>query len=88
MVKHGDLVQTEDGYYGIVVGERDVLLGNGCQEIMDDEAWSKLQVLPINVFHEGAVSNFDILVDGRAPCQEIRRQEAHMRAELDDVFER
>ena len=70
----GDLVQTDDGYYGIIVAEHEVMLGNGCQEIMDDEAWSKLHVLPININHGGdAVSNFDALVEGRAPCQVRRR---------------
>ena len=72
-MRKGDLVQTGDGYYGIIVGERDVMLGNGLQEIMDNEAWSKLKVLPINLNHEGgAVSNFDALVECRAPCQ-VRR---------------
>lgn len=49
-----------------------MLLGNGCQEIMDDEAWAKLKALPINVQHEtGAASNFDLLIEGRAPCQMV-----------------
>lgn len=78
----GDLVQTGDGYYGIIVGERDVMLGNGCQEIMDDEAWSKLQVLPIHVNHEGAVSNFDALVECRAPCQTGRQFLSRNRGEV------
>ncbi len=69
-MRRGDLVVTADGYYGIVVGEREVFLGNGLQEIMIPEDWPRLKVLPINVNHEdGAVSNFDALVEGRAPCQ-------------------
>ena len=57
-MQQGDLVLTEDGYYGIVVGSRDVFLGNGCQEILDDEAWAKLRPLPINVSRESGGANF------------------------------
>ena len=77
-MRKGDLVQTGDGYYGIIVGERIVFLGNGCEEVMDEEAWSKLQVLPINIKVLGprvpeclATSNFLDLIEGRAPCQTI-----------------
>ena len=54
----GALVLTEDGYYGIVVGRRDVFLGNGLQEVLDDLAWASLRPLPINVNHESGISNF------------------------------
>ena len=54
----GALVLTEDGYYGIVVGHREVFLGNGLQEVLDDQAWNALRPLPINVNYEGGASNF------------------------------
>ena len=54
----GALVLTEDGYYGIVVGHREIFLGNGLQEVFDDQAWNALRPLPINVNHEGGFSNF------------------------------
>ena len=56
----GALVLTEDGYYGIVVGHREVFLGNGLQEVLDDQAWNAyaLRPLPINVNHDGGFSNF------------------------------
>lgn len=86
----GDLVQTGDGYYGIVVAEREVMLGNGCQEIMDDEAWSNLRVLPINVYQEGtgAVSNFDALVEGRAPCQQLVHFHGRVARRIDAALRR
>ncbi len=54
----GAFVLTDDGYYGIVVGHRDLFLGNGLQEVLDDQAWDALRPLPINVNHEGGTSNF------------------------------
>ncbi len=61
----GDLVLTEDGYYGIVVGRRDVFLANGLPEVLDDSAWAKLRPLPINVCHVSGTANFGELLDGR-----------------------
>ena len=62
----GALVLTEDGYYGIVVGHREVFLGNGLQEVLDDQAWNALRPLPINVNHEGGFGNFLELLERSA----------------------
>lgn len=62
-MQQGALVLTEDGYYGIVVGRRDVFLGNGLQEVLDDRAWEALRPLPININHEGGVCNFRELLE-------------------------
>ena len=62
-MQQGALVLTEDGYYGIVVGRRDIFLGNGLQEVLDDRAWEALRPLPINVNHEGGVCNFRELLE-------------------------
>lgn len=68
--------------------ENSVFLGNGCEEVLDDEEIKRLRIVPINIYHEGvtAASNFLDLVENRAPCQAMRA--AHMRAEMDDVHER
>ena len=71
-MQQGDLVLTEDGYYGIVVGSRDVFLGNGCQEIFDDEGWAKLRPLPINVAHESGGANFAELLRAEQLRQQIK----------------
>jgi hypothetical protein len=75
-MRRGDLVLTEDGYYGILATDNSVFLGNGCEEIMDAKQMAALKVMPINVFHEGvtAASNFLDLVENRAPCQESTEQ--------------
>lgn len=83
--KKGDLVQTEDGYYGIIVDDHVVLLGNGCEEKMIPEQWNQLKRLPLNIFQEGAVANFVELIESRAPCQELERKRI---AESDDFRER
>lgn len=57
-MQQGALVLTEDGYYGIVVGRRDLFLGNGLQEVLDDRAWDALRPVPINVNHEGGFCIF------------------------------
>jgi hypothetical protein len=62
----GALVLTEDGYYGIVVGHREIFLGNGLQEVLNDQAWNALRPLPINVNHEGGFSNFLELLERSA----------------------
>ena len=62
----GAFVLTEDGYYGIVVGHREIFLGNGLQEVLDDQAWNALRPLPINVNHEGGFSNFLELLERSA----------------------
>ena len=62
-MQQGVLVLTEDGYYGIVVGHRDVFLGNGLQKVLDDRARDALRPLPINVNHEGGVCNFRELLE-------------------------
>lgn len=85
MSKKGDLVQTDDGYYGIVVDDHVVFLGNGLEEQMNDESWNALKPVGINVFQEGGVSNFDALVEGRAPCQDLERRRI---SESDDFRER
>ena len=69
MMRLGNLVLTEDGYYGIVVGHREIFLGNGLQEVLDDQAWAKLRPLPINVNHESGTANFGELLDERRNLQ-------------------
>ena len=48
------LLFTEDGH-GIVVCRRDLFLGNGLQEVLDDRAWDALRPLPINANCEGGL---------------------------------
>ncbi len=77
-LRRGDLVLTDDGYYGIMVKDNEVFLGNGCQEILDAEAITRLRQVPINIFHEGvtATSNFLDMLESRTPAQvqEMARQ--------------
>jgi hypothetical protein len=59
--RKGDLVITEDGYYGIVVRDDTVLLANGLEEVFDDLA--DLKVCPINANEtHGSAANFIELV--------------------------
>jgi len=62
-VRIGDLVMTDDGYYGIIVADHEVFLGNGCQQIMDGDAWSKLQSISLNIYQAGVTANFAELMD-------------------------
>lgn len=89
--RRGDLVLTDDGYYGIIVTEDSVLLGNGCEEILDDLQISRLKQLPINVSFDCGVSNFLELIENRTLCQEInnrRRCVEKIRADRSNVNER
>lgn len=56
----GDLVLTDDGYYGIVSDpqNRYVFLGNGCEQYLEPGEWVKLQILPINTAGGTAPANF------------------------------
>lgn len=79
--KNGDLVRTEDGYYGIVVDRRDVFLGNGTQLVLDDMGWAMLTVLPLSIFIAGApAANFLELVENRAPIQDQNPANLALRA--------
>ena len=70
IVRKGALVRTEDGYYGIVVGDRNVFLANGCEEVLDDYAWSQLILMPLNIFDiNGASASFVELVENRTVSQ-------------------
>ncbi len=60
-------MQTEDGYYAIVVEENAVLLSNGMEEQMDN--MKNLKVLPLNIFQEGGVANFRELLVGMTECR-------------------
>jgi len=63
IARKGDLVVTEDGYYGIVINDDTVLLGNGLEQILDYEGMAELKVLPINPSrNQGAAANFIELV--------------------------
>ncbi len=59
----GDLVQTQEGYYGIVAGENEVLLGNGLSQRMIPEEFCTLRILPLNIFQDGGSSNFAELIE-------------------------
>ena len=81
-MRKGNLVRTADGYYAIVVGDHLVFLGNGCEEVLDDEAWAKLEALPLNIFQtDSAVSNFLELIEGRAPCQVMEGPDVSIEAD-------
>lgn len=65
----GDLVLTDDCYHGIVVSETDILLGNGCQEVLTPEKMRRACRCQLNTLHDDAWANFRELVECRAPCQ-------------------
>jgi hypothetical protein len=68
VAKLWDLVQTPDGYFGIVVAENEVFLGNGLQAVMRPEEFAQLRVCPITP--EGAApSNFFELIT-RGPIKD------------------
>lgn len=73
----GDLVLTCDGYLGIVVGQRDVFLGNGCQAVLSDDEFAALTPLPINTYRSQGMptANFLELLECRTTAQARRNQE-------------
>jgi len=75
-MQQGDLVLSEDDYYGGVVGSRDVFLGVRCQGVLDDEAWAGLRPLPINVLHES----------GGANCAELLREAGQQRQQFKGII--
>ena len=70
-MQQGDLVLTEDGYYGIVVGSLDVFLGNGRQEILDEEAWEAAPIAD-QCLHESGGANFAELLRAEQLRQQIK----------------
>jgi hypothetical protein len=61
----GDLVITEDGYYGIVMNDSTVLLSNGLEAVYDVSELSGLTVCRIKAGEKnGAAASFMELIRG------------------------
>jgi hypothetical protein len=75
MLNRGDLVRTSDGYYGIVLEVRVVLLGNGLEQVLDEQEWAACVAMPITPYEtNGPTANFLEMLDGRTPTQQARKR--------------
>ena len=59
-IKQGRLVVTPDGYFWIVtsVTDRTVYCGNGCDTVIPEVDWPRLQTLPMKVGETGSYADF------------------------------
>jgi hypothetical protein len=72
--KRGDLVVTNDGYYGIVLTESIVALSNGCEAVLSPDEFRRLTILPLkrpvgDIRESQGVASFIELVEGRLVTQ-------------------
>lgn len=67
MLREGDLVLTEDGYYGIITGRDTVFLANGLEVVMTEREMKSLRRLPLNInAPDGSSASFREILNGVA----------------------